>query len=147
MKQSPTSATSYSRSGIIVLVSLSIFFIGTTTPIQAPAIPSYDDFPFDQQFDCSNYVALVFPQYESLGRNVTIEYGYNDNRSGHLWICEDGRIIDGGDPVWITENYIHSRRTFNSVEEARNFFGEEELNADLSDRRLINEMMLEWLLN
>ena len=115
-------------------------------PIQAPAIPTYEDFPFDQHFDCSNYAALMFPQYEKLGRNVTIEYGYNDNRSGHLWICEDGKIIDGGDPVWITENYTHCRMSFTSVADARNFFGEKELDPDLSGKRPINEMMVAWLL-
>jgi hypothetical protein len=91
-------------------------------------------------------VALIFPQYERLGRNVTIEYGYNDDRSGHLWICEDGKIIDGGDPEWITENYKHCRLSFNSVAAARDFFGKEELDPDLSGKRPINEMMLNWLL-
>ncbi len=146
MNHSQKRATIHSRSGILALFMLSIFFSCTTTPIQAPAIPSYDDFPFDSQFDCSNYVALIFPQYERLGRNVTIEYGYNDDRSGHLWICEDGKVIDGGDPEWITENYKHCRLSFNSVAAARDFFGKEELDPDLSGKRPINEMMLNWLL-
>lgn len=143
MKYSWKSPTILGIRSIFVLLNLCFFFLYTATPIQAPTTPSYDDFPFDQHFDCSNYVALMFPQYESQGRNVTIEYGYNSNKSGHIWIAEDGEIIDGGDPVGINEEYNNCRLSFTSLEDAKSFFGEEEFKTDLADGIITNGIMLD----